>query len=342
MKNKNLYFWIAVTLLISLVLCSCSLVIQDDVATTGETEPATKQPSTNTPSEIPTFDVEIPTLEEPTDDPDGHPTEAPTDTPTDPEQPTSPTDVQYSLQFYESGAVASDTGAIVTEGKIYKIVKPGTYTISGKMSDGQIRVEVDKTQQVNLVLNNFNGSCSTSAVIYVVSADKVDIKVQGINMVTDAQVYVYENPGDTKPNACIYSSEDISIKGDGTLYVNGQNNNGIGSKNDLEIKNVTLYVSAVKNALKGNDSVLVCGNANVNVEHAKDGLKSDTLATEKAGKGFVKITDSATVNVKCTDDAVQATQNITITQGAKLNVTEGTPYKCDGTVNIYEGSVITQ
>ena len=334
MKNKNLYFGIILTILLSLVLCSCSLVVQDNASDRVATEPELEQPGTETPSEIPTFDVEIPTLAEPTEAPDDTPTEFPTD---------PPAEDQYSLNFYASGAVISDTSAIVAGEKVYKIVKPGTYTISGKMSDGQIRVEVDKTERVDIVLNNFDGTCSTSAVIYVVSADRVEISVRGVNKVTDAQVYTYDNPGDTKPNACIYSSEDMSIKGDGTLYVNGQNNNGIGAKNDLEIKNVTLYVSAVKNALKGNDSVLVCGNATVNIEYAKDGLKSDTLATEKAGKGFVKITDTATVNVKCNDEAVQATQNITITEGATLNViSAAAPYKCDGTTNIYEGSVISQ
>jgi len=251
---------------------------------------------------------------------------------------------QYTLSFTSSGAQTSDSSAVITSGKIHTIVKPGIYTISGNMTDGQIRVEVAKTEKVTLLLNNFYGSCSDSGVIYVVSADKVDIDLAKgtTNVVTDAQNYVFDDPTQDKPNACIYSSEDLTIKGGGTLYVNGLYNNGIGSKNDLEIKNGVVYVSAVKNALKGNDSVTVCGDAIVNVEHANDALKSDTPATEKPGKGFVMITDTAIVNVKCDDEAIQATQNITITAGATLNVIQASKqYKCDGTVNIDDGCIIT-
>lgn len=268
--------------------------------------------------------------------PSGTPTEAPTtDSPAE--------EADYTVTFDDNVASVSDESAVIIAGKIYKIVKPGVYMLSGKMADGQIRVEVSKSEKVTLLLNNFTGACSDSAVIYVISADKVEIDLakDTVNIVTDAQTYVFDNPGDDKPNACIYSSEDLEIKGCGTLYVNGMYNNGIGTKNDLEIKNGILYIGAVKNALKGNDSVTVCGDAVVNIERANDGIKSDTPASEKSDKGFVLITDKAQVSVKCADEAIQATQNITITSGATLDVIEAkNAYKCDGTVNIDNGCIV--
>ena len=246
-----------------------------------------------------------------------------------------------SLKFSASGCDISDTSAVTVSGKIYTIVKAGTYNISGTMADGQIRVDIPKTEKATLILNNFTGTCSDSAVIYVVSADEVyiDMEKDTVNTLTDGVSYVFENPEDDKPNACIYSSDDLTIKGGGTLNVIANYNNGIGCKNDIDIKNGVVNVTAVKNAIKGNDSVTVRGDAEVNVLAAKDAIKSDT--TDKDGKGFIHIIEEAKVTVTCSDDALQATQNVTITSGATLTVQSAkTDVNCDGTVNIDEGCII--
>ena len=375
MKNIKFYLsLIALLIAVSIALASCNSLVESTPTEAPTSEDGTSPiigpeggvPTLEEPTEMPT---EAPTSA-PTSQPTSAPTQAPTENdtsvgtgvpdgpsehPTEPatepatEAPTEPKEYDYSISFYTSGNVGiSDETAVTVSGKIYKIVKPGIYSISGKMADGQIRVEVQKTEKVTLLLNNFDGACSDSAVIYVVSADKVEIDLakNSVNVVTDAtknKTYAFENPADDKPNACIYSSEDLEIKGGGELYVNGQYNNGIGTKNDLEIKNGKVYVSAVKNALKGNDSVTICGDAVVDIKHAKDGIKADTTAAEKPGKGYVKITDEAQVTVKCTDEAVQATQNITITTGAILNIIEAkNQYKCDGTTNIDAGCIVTK
>ena len=252
------------------------------------------------------------------------------------------TEPDITMTFSESGCEISNTDAVSKDGKIYTIKKAGTYIISGTMADGQIRVDIQKTEKATLVLNNFTGSCSDSAVIYVMSADEVyiDMEKDTVNTLTDGNSYVFENPADDKPNACIYSSDDLTIKGGGTLNVIGNYNNGIGCKNDVDIKNGVVNVTAIKNAIKGNDSVTVRGDAVVNILDAKDGIKSDT--TDKADKGFIHIIEEATVTVvSCSDDALQATQNITITSGATLTVQSAkTDVNCDGTINIDDGCII--
>jgi len=76
-----------------------------------------------------------------------------------------------------------------------------------------------------------------SAPIYVKSAEKVKIELADgkDNVLTDAEFYEFEDPQDNKPNACIYSRDDITIKGNGNLTVNADFNNGIGTSNDLKI-----------------------------------------------------------------------------------------------------------
>ncbi len=207
------------------------------------------------------------------------------------------------------------------------------------MSDGSIVVDIPKEERLTLLLDNFTASCSNSAVIYVKSADRVylDLKKGTVNTLTDASEYVFKNAGDTKPNACIYSADDLTIKGGGTLIVNANYNNGIGSKDDIVIKNGTVTVTAVNNAIKGNKSVTVKGDAQVNVLACKDAIKTDSL---NEGKGFILITEEAELHLVANKDILQASQAVTVSETAHITYTAGgEPVKCDGTVNVAEGSM---
>lgn len=241
------------------------------------------------------------------------------------------------IQFSGTSYTATDASALRVDGSTLTITKPGTYDISGTLENGQIIVEVTKADRVTLILNNFTGSNSSSAVIWVKSADKVylEAKTGTTNTLTDASTYVFPNAAETKPNACIYASDDLSIKGHGTLIINGNYNNGIGCKNDLSINNVKLTVTAVNNAIKGNGSVTIKGEAEVLIQGAEDAIKTDSL---DVGKGFLTVTEDARVTVYCEDDALQATQNVTITTGATVTTyAKGDAVNCDGTITIDEG-----
>ena len=211
------------------------------------------------------------------------------------------------------------------------------------MEDGQIQVEVSDLDRVTLLLDNFDGKCSDSAVIYVINADRVyiDLAKGSVNTLTDAESYVFANPADDKPNACIYSSDDLTIKGGGRLNVYANYNNGIGCKNDIDIKNGNVTVKAVKNAIKGNNSVTVRGDAEVVITGAKDGIKTDNV--DRADKGYIEITEMAKVVISCDDDALQATQNVIITDGATVTVvTASKAVNCDGKTSVADGALIIQ
>ena len=243
------------------------------------------------------------------------------------------------IEFSGTSYTTSDASTIKVDGSALTIVKPGTYDISGTLENGQIIVEVTKADRVTLILNNFTGSNASSAVIWVKSADKVylEVKTGTTNTLTDASTYVFPT-AETKPNACIYSADDLSIKGHGTLIVNGNYNNGIGCKNDLSINNCKLTVNAVNNAIKGNDSVTIKGDAEVLVQGAEDAIKADSL---DEGKGYVTVTENAKVTIHCDDDALQASQLITITTGATVTTyAGGNSVNCDGITTIDEGCLV--
>ena len=251
---------------------------------------------------------------------------------------TAPTTIVLTFNGNQLSTSVQDTG-ITVEGGAFVITRGGSYELKGDLSNGQIKVAVPKTEQVELILNNFTASCNTSAPLYVESADKCTIVVAAgsVNTLTDATLYQYANPADDKPNACIYSSDDLTIKGEGTLNVNGNYNNGIGCKNDLRIKDCTLNVTGVNNILKGNDSVEI-ENATVKLSGGEDAIKSDTA--DRTDKGYILITAGSKVEINCIDDAIQATMSITIEAGCAITGTcGGDALNCPGTINADEAAM---
>ena len=251
---------------------------------------------------------------------------------------TTPTSIVLTFNGNQLSTSVQDTG-IVVEGGAFVITRGGSYELKGDLSNGQIKVAVPKTEQVELIFNNFTASCNTSAPLYIESADKATIVLAAgsVNTLTDATLYQYANPADDKPNACIYSSDDMTIKGTGTLNVNGNYNNGIGCKNDLRIKDCTLNVTGVNNILKGNDSVEI-ENANVKLSGGEDAIKSDTA--DRTDKGYILITAGSKVEINCIDDAIQATMSITIEAGCTITGNcGGDALNCPGTINAAESAM---
>ncbi len=55
-----------------------------------------------------------------------------------------------------------------------------------------------------------------------------------------------------------------------------ENNNGIHSKDDLQIKNLSLYVACIDNALKGNDGIVISGGKTVVISNSGMNSALDT------------------------------------------------------------------
>ena len=250
----------------------------------------------------------------------------------------APTTVVLTFNGNQLSTSVQDTGITVENGA-FVITRGGSYELKGDLSGGQIKVAVGKTAEVELIFNNFTASCNTSAPLYIESADKATIYLAAgsVNTLTDATLYQFANPAEDKPNACIYSSDDLTIKGEGTLNVNGNYNNGIGCKNDLRIKDCNLNVTGVNNIIKGNDSVEI-ENAKVKLSGGEDAMKSDTA--DRTDKGYVLITAGSKVEINCIDDALQATMSITVEAGCAITGTcGGDALNCPGTINADEAAM---
>lgn len=243
---------------------------------------------------------------------------------TDPNDKTSTT-TDYSIVFDGESASTALTSGVTISGGTVTITAAGEYTFKGTATDGNIIVSVAKTEKVTLVLSGVDITSTTTAPIYIASADKVHIVLaEGTtNTLTDPDTYVYEGTA-KKPNACIYSKDDLEIEGSGKLNVNANFNNGVGCKNDIKITGGTIVISAVNNAIKGNDSVQIKGGAYVTITNCDDGIKTDNET--EADKGYITI-ENCTISITAADDGIVSNNLLTIKSTAKITYNvKGKPY----------------
>lgn len=214
-----------------------------------------------------------------------------------------------------SGEGAKATGSVVT------ITRAGTYVISGTLTDGQIAVNAAESDTVRLVLNGANITCLTSAAIYESQAGKLIITlVEGTeNTVVDGgSSFVYANTTDEEPDAAIFSKDNLTINGSGTLSVNAGFNNGIGSKDNLLIANANLIVNAANHGVRGRDSVTVL-DGNIKITAGADGIQSNN--DKDTTKGWILI-KGGTFDITAGNDGIQAETSLSIS-GGNLSIHAG-------------------
>ena len=229
-----------------------------------------------------------------------------------------------TISYTASGAsVENNNSCVSVTGGEVVITCAGNYDFSGSYSgaDAQIRVYSPKSDSsVYLNLRGLTLSNTTDAPIYAQMSSKTFVVAKSgtTNTLSDGSTrtksYTYVNSNnETKVDttgACIYAKDDLTIKGEGTLIVKGNYNNGIHTSNDLRFRGATtVNVTAVNNGLKGKNAVDI-ENGNITIAATNgDGIKSDEGEDEGAivdNKGIVNIKGGNITITKAGDDGIQA------------------------------------
>lgn len=195
---------------------------------------------------------------------------------------------QVSTISLEKDSIKYTGEGAVVNGSTITIKSAGTYLVSGTLKDGQIIIEANKEDTVRLILNGTEVNSSKSSPLYVKSAKKVILSLEKdtTNTFVDGSNYVLEDQSSDEPNSTIYSKDDLSINGTGTLIVKGNYNNALTSKDDLKIVEGNINITSVDDGIMGRDLVAI-KEGNINIEAKGDGIKV-TNDTE-ANKGVVAI-----------------------------------------------------
>ena len=219
------------------------------------------------------------------------------------------------------GASTADSDSVVIDGDTITIAEEGTYILSGSLTNGQIVVEAENAK-VQLVLDNADISCETSAAIYVKAADKVFITTTDGSTNTVCTSGEFEAIDDNNIDAAIFSKSDLTLNGAGSLEVTCENGHGIVSKDNLVITSGEYVVDAGKHALSGKDSVRIAGGT-FDLTADKDGIHSEN--TDEEEKGFVYI-ENGSFTITSDGDGIDASYVVEIVDGS-FDITAGGGYE---------------
>lgn len=226
-------------------------------------------------------------------------------------------DASYDADSATVIAFDGDTAEVKGDGAsvqdcVVTIEQAGTYVVSGIATGGQVVVDAQSDDKVQVVLNVAQIHCDDGPSLYIKEADKVFVTLaEGTsNSLSDGEGYV-DADDEGVPNAALFSEADLTINGSGTLDVKGSSRYGINSKDDLVITGGTFVVDAVEDALRGKDCVKIA-DGSFELTAGEGGIKSSN--DEDGTRGFVCI-DGGSLSIEAGDDAIHGESVLVVNEG---------------------------
>ena len=242
------------------------------------------------------------------------------------------------IALLDGGTTVTGNGATAS-GNTVTITAAGTYLISGTLSEGQIKVETNEADKVQLVLSGATVTSANSAALHVAKADKVFLTLADGSENTLATSGAYAATDDSAIDGAVFSRSDLTVNGGGSLAVSSAEGNGIVCKDDVVLASGTATVTAAKHAIQANDSVRIAGGsytlrAGTDGIHAKNDENSKlgyiyvaggsldiTAESDGFDANYVLRVDGGTITVSAGDDGLHAESDLTI-NGGDITVTK--------------------
>lgn len=215
-----------------------------------------------------------------------------------------------AIQLSDDGS-SCDSQSVSIEGQTVTITEEGTYLLSGSLSDGSVVIYTDENVKVRLILNGVSINSSSSAAIYVKSADKVFITLAPDTENVLSNGGTYETVDDNNIDSAIFSKSDLTLNGSGSLKVTAKEGHGVVSKDDLVITGGTYNIEAASQGLSGKDSIRIL-DGDFTVTAGKDALHAENEDDKE--KGFVYIA-GGTFALASSGDGISAYSDITLLDG---------------------------
>lgn len=215
-------------------------------------------------------------------------------------------------------ASASSTAVDISEG-IITLSQEATYIFSGSLSEGMIYVNADETAKIQIVFDGVSIKNSTSASLYILSCDKVFVTLAEDSENTLENTGTFVAFDDNNIDGAVFSKQDLTFNGNGSLTVSSPDAHGVVCKDDLVFTGGTYVINSASHAIDANDSVRV-KNASLTLSSGKDGIHCEN--DENTEKGFVYI-ESGTFDISAEGDGISAGLTCDISGGTFDIVTGG-------------------
>ncbi len=231
----------------------------------------------------------------------------------------------YSVSSSSDDIILSGTTAatnsrnVQIEGGDITILGGGYYTVAGELTDGSIIINSEDANPVFLMLDNASVTSSDFSAIYVKQAAKVVISAKSgtTNSLADAKEYNAEKQAEGKPDAVLYSKDDLTINGDGILNVTGNYADGIKANDDLKIIGANINVCAADEGINANNYTYIA-DSSLNITSGGDGVKCEE---ESSSKGFVVI-EASKLDIASGGDGISASSSAFI-KASNFNIVSG-------------------
>ena len=215
-------------------------------------------------------------------------------------------DITYDREDSQVIDISEETDVTISEG--------GTFIITGETSDGSITVDAGD-EEVQLVLRDVSLTCSDSSAITVLSSGGVSVILEGNNYLANGGQFV--NDSDEAIDAVVYSKDDLTVSGEGSLEISSPAGHGIVCKDEMVITDGTYSVDTLEDGINVNDSLLITGgtftmNAGDDAFHT-DGVLSITggifdITAAEGLEGTEIVIDGGEITIAATDDGINAAQ----------------------------------
>ena len=222
-----------------------------------------------------------------------------------------------TIQLNGTTATAS-SDSVKISGSTVQITEEATYVISGSLSDGMIVVNAKDTAKLQLVFNGVDITSKTSAALYILEADKVFLTLAEGTTNTLANGGSFVAIDENNIDAALFSKQDLTLNGNGSLTVTSPAGHGIVCKDDLVVTDGTYTVNSSSHGLDANDSVRIA-NANFTIDAGKDAIHCEN--TEDTAKGFIYIS-SGSIKAEAEGDGIAASAYLQI-EGGEMDLLVG-------------------
>ena len=215
-------------------------------------------------------------------------------------------------------SVSGDTGKVQVSDGTVTVTDEGTYVFRGEL-DGMIIVNADKAAKLQIVLDGVSIHSESSAALYVKQADKVFVTLSDGTENSLSSGESYTAIDENNINAAVYSRDDLTFNGTGSLTVSAPAGHGISSKDDLVFTGGSYSVTSASHALDANDSVRIT-NCAMTMAAGKDGIHAEN--TDDGSLGYVYI-QSGSFDITAEGDGISAVSYLRIDDGTYSIVTGG-------------------
>ena len=215
-----------------------------------------------------------------------------------------------------SGGTIDGNGAYFLDGDLV-ISNGGWYVLTGTLEDGKIIVDAHDSSKVWIRLNGVTISCSDDACLRVDQADKVFLTLaeDTENSFTSGTAYSEEALADNT-GGTIFSHDDLTINGSGSLSITAGFKHGIDVNDSLVITGGTITITAPQDGIHVSDSLRFM-EASLTIDAGDDAVHSDdelyiesgTVLINSCYEGFEAVTidiAGGDITMYPTDDGINA------------------------------------